>query len=132
MDADGAGYFFPGPGQCQGGHSAEAESDGGEASICVRPVPEHVQSGSGALGQRGGVVAQGPHAVHDPLMVAGHAVAVRVACQDHVAERRPAAALLASVVVQFRAAVDEQNARTFLLLCVAVVQHTRQERLISR
>ena len=87
--------------------------------------PQRVQASLGASDKQARVVAQRHQACHHPLPVTGDTVAVHVADEDDVAERCPASALLAGMLVQASATVDQQDTGEFVFV-VVTVQHARQ------
>ena len=112
VNANRARHGFPGPGQPERYHAAEAEADRSDPAVSTgaarqrgqaRPRPAHHQ-------QR--VIPQSHQAADNTVPVACHAIAEHVAGQNDIPECRVTPGLPARVLIEASAAVDKQYTRS--------------------
>ncbi|HZB97236.1 MAG TPA: hypothetical protein VE219_01430 [Candidatus Sulfotelmatobacter sp.] len=115
MNAHSAGEVCTGARELEHGHAAEAEPHCADTAIDLRLTPQRLQASVGTLHQLLRVVAQADHRCHHAFAIPRDSTSEHVAGQDDVAKPRVSHRLLARMLVEASAAVDEEDSRTVAL-----------------
>ena len=110
MDADRSCDGFTRPGEREDGQAAEAEADSGDTSVRARATRKGSQARLRPADHERRVIPQRGEAADDAVPIACHAITEHVTGEDDISKCRVTAGLLAGVLIQAGASVNEQDA----------------------
>ena len=111
VDTDRTCDWFTRSGEREDSQAAETEADSRDASVRARATRKGSQARLRPPDHERRVIPQRGEAADDTVPVACYAITEHVTGEDDISKRRVTAGLLAGVLIQAGASVDEQNAR---------------------